>query len=209
MEDQSLISDIYLFIIDSDAEGYAHYGAVYKRKEGTSTKLAAKEIIGGSAQTNWTDATEQHAGAGLDMKFSSARDSLVFVFIRANRSSGQAADAQHDDVTYFGREVVADLQIAPRMQLARIIKNPLVYPEGNAQPWLCSFEMDVRKIRSELSSASSAAHVRFPVVFDFVDSDDGVSPVFKKPKSVNAADILDHGGIHPRGGSSMIIFEDQ
>ncbi|MGC6328588.1 hypothetical protein [Rhizorhabdus sp. FW153] len=210
--------NIFMFMLGNGNDGYAEVRAVFKRPSSGNRKQAWQDIELGNVEKDWNAAPLSHRAGGIDMAFVKAQPSLVFVAIigdhyhdAATRDEG-AAGRSHNSTTYFGEDIVRDLDVRGRPK-ASIISNVERHSlPGRRFPTVCSFEVNDARVSSELgTSAGAPTMTRFPIVFDFVDSDDGRSPVLKPPHqrsvSVPAASIfglLGHGGIHPRGGSSMI-----
>lgn len=210
-EKATVYDDIYLFVIANGKDEYAEFKEVYKRAAPAKHGTALVEIQDKSASADWNDVTGSCAAGGLDMRFSSARDCLVFVLI-ANQDPLLEKNFLHTSYTYFGPDIVTDLAVRG-MPSAKIISDCEPHGPDAKHPELCSFELRVKPAQDEMQRRPGADLIsRFPIVFDFVDTSDGISPVYKRPHrklAELAANIAPqspkgHGGIHPRGGSSMI-----
>jgi len=123
------------------------------------------------------------------------------------------------DVIKSGGEWISSIDVEniamahPAVAMAACIG--MRHPKWDERPIVVVVKKPGAAVTREMGAAEDDRPVtRFPIVFDFVDSDDGISPVFKKPRTAAGAravagDLarLGHGGIHPRGGSSLVIFE--
>lgn len=211
---------IFLYVLGDGAEEYADVVAVFKRKRPGNRKQAWDEIKNGEVETLWDVVPASKRASGIDMAFAASESCLVFVAISAGHSHEAEAEGEdtvglyHNATTYFGDKIVRALDIRGKLT-ASIIKDAKRHKlSRSGYHTVCSFVVDCDTVMDEIRATSGAGNMtRFPIVFDFVDSDDGRSPVFKKPHSNNrpapAASILarlGHGGIHPRGGSSLIII---
>jgi hypothetical protein len=137
---------------------------------------------------------------GLDMKFS--RNTKALVIIRIPFESNGVVE------TTFGEKMAVDLDVKRKPNMI-CIKNCDRHDFGTGEHKVCSFEIDMPRLLQEQEGASLHHPIsRFPIMFDFIDSD-GVSPVFKGThnRAALATNGVGHGGIHPRGGSSMIVIE--
>lgn len=146
------------------------------------------------------------------MRFTSAQDSLIFVQINNELHSSEEG-LRHTSQTYFGKEVVSDL-VVPNGPKVKTVSNCKLHGLDNKPPQLCSFELGIQTALNALQSQSGDDPItRFPVMFNFVDSGDNRSPVYKKPHKQNKIDprqpaiILGHGGIHPPNASSIIMLD--
>jgi hypothetical protein len=211
---QMVYNDIYMFVIANGKNEYAEFKKVYKRPSPANRAKALTEILDGSADARWTDVKGSCAGGGIDMRFSSAHDCLVFVWI-ANQEPLSEENLLHKSYTYFGADIITDLAVRG-MPVTKIISHCMPHGPDANYPELCSFELRMKPAQDEMQRRPHADLIsRFPVMFDFVDTGDGISPVYKRPhpKFVGpAANIAPqspkgHGGIHPRSGSSMIVIE--
>jgi hypothetical protein len=217
-EDSEMHENILLFMLGNDDCGYAEVKLVLKRAFPGTWEEAWQDIEQGTIEGSWEPAPSSHRAGGIDMAFDITQPCLAFVAISGDhhhetqtKSEGQAG-LLHEATTYFGKKIVRDLDIrggptTPIVKSAKRHKLP-----SSDYPTVCSFEVDSAGVLRELGSSAGASKItRFPIVFDFVDSDDGRSPVFKKPRPkceddpvVGIEAKLGHGGIHPRGGSSII-----
>jgi hypothetical protein len=205
MSEEAGSKDIYLFEIDNGASGFAEYVHVYRRDPSTTHAKALAEITGPALPKEWLNETEKHAAGDLDMQFAALGEALVFV-----RLPDQGALTE----TEFGKDVVIDLPIKggkPNI----IIREAQRYALADGMHRLCSFELDMPGTLATISRPNPAHKIaRLPIMFDFVDKSDGMSPVFKDPHRQghthdavgSSAPVLGHGGIHPRGGSSLILL---
>ena len=193
-------SNIYLCEISQPHSGFAKFGTIYKRKASGTRKEALSEIQ--SALSNWTKVTRAHTAGGLDMKFKVTQGpSLVFVAIP---SAGEGS------ATVFGKRVVVDADISgPKNH--EVVGSVMSHQDAYGRATICSFTIDLAKTVARFNEISGGHDfTRFPIVFDFVDMVDGVSPVFKSPHEHALFDktkALGHGGIHPPSVASMIIVE--
>jgi hypothetical protein len=212
---------IFLFVIGNSKnvadKGYAKVLTAFRRGSQGTLEEALKEIEQGDATKSWEPAASTHAPRGIDLAFDPAQPCLVFVAISGDHSHVQDAAEDgvvgplHDAATYFGDKIVTPLAIegmpeSPIITDAKQHKLP-----GSKHPTVCSFVVDASSALDKAKNAGSYA--RFPIVFDFVDSDDAISPVFKKPRPPKEPHapgtelpMLNHGGIHPPNGASMIEF---
>ncbi len=199
MSDEAGSMDVYLFEIGEDSEGFAKFVHVYHRHPSTTHEQALAEIQGLELLPDWKDETLSHASDALDMRFQGTTKAIIFV--RLPEKNGVA-------VTEFGKKVLIDLDIAPRIP-NNIVRKCRSFASHDGKHRLCSFELDVPAAVGAMRRPASGHQIsRLPIMFDFVDSDDGISPVFKKPHHhSSAAPVFGHGGIHPRGGSSLIVIE--
>ncbi|MBA4053053.1 MAG: hypothetical protein C0472_14485 [Erythrobacter sp.] len=213
-EDAKRHDDIYLFVIANGQDEYAEFKYVYKRPSPANRPKALTEILNGSADARWTDVKASCAAGGIDMRFSSAHDCLVFVWI-ANQEPLLEVNLLHKSYTYFGADIFTDLPVRGKPAAKIISHCELHGPDAN-YPELCSFELRLKPAQDEMQRRPYSDLIsRFPVMFDFVDTGDGISPVYKRPHPQfvgPAANVAPqgqkgHGGIHPRGGSSMIVIE--
>jgi hypothetical protein len=218
---QPIHKNIFLFVLGNGADGYAEVVEGFKRKEPGDRTQAWDEIKNGEVAKMWDVVPASQRAAGIDMAFAATEPCLVFVAISGDHSHETEVHAEdtvglfHNATTYFGTDIVKELAIRGKLT-ASIIKDAKRHKlPGSGYHTVCSFEVDcVTVMRVILATSGAGNMTRFPIVFDFVDSDDGRSPVFKKPRPnyrpASAAGILarlGHGGIHPRGGSSLIILE--
>lgn len=213
--------NIFLFVLRDDADGYAKVFKSFKRKQPGERAQAWAEIESGKVEQLWDIAPPSQHAVGIDMTFSATQSCLVFMAISGSHSHEAEADGEgavgpyHNATTYFGKRIVRALDISGT-PTASIIKDAKRHKlPGSGYYTVCSFAVDSVAVMREVGSTSGASTItRFPIVFDFVDSDDGRSPVFKKPdRAASPAsaegflDSLGHGGIHPPSGSSLIILE--
>ncbi|WAC25205.1 hypothetical protein [Blastomonas sp. SL216] len=219
-ENEQAHSDIFLFMLGNGDDGYAKVRTVLKRKTPGNRMEAWDEIEQGKVEDSWEIAPPIHCVGGIDMAFAAKQPCLVFVAISGDHSHAEEAEnggtvgSFHETTTYFGENIVAPMAIRGQPS-APIIKNLKRHklPSSNYHT-VCSFDVDGESALRELGSSSGAAIMtRFPIVFDFVDSDDGRSPVFKKPRrplqpasNQSSLVMFGHGGIHPPNGASMIEF---
>lgn len=217
-EIEQVHNDIFLFVLGNGDDGYAKIVAVFKRQQAGEWRQAWGEIEQGKIEESWDVAPPTHCAGGIDMALDATQPCLVFVAISGDHSHAESAGSEgtvglyHDATTYFGEDVVTE-QVVRGKPTASIIKDVKRHKlPGSGYHTVCSFEVDVADVLAELGPSPEARTMtRFPIVFDFVDSDDGLSPVFKKPrgepKPVSTASVLTmlgHGGIHPQSGSSII-----
>jgi hypothetical protein len=209
--------DVYLFEIDNGADGFARFVRVYQRHPSTTHDLAKKEIAGPKLPAEWYDVTGMHAAGGLDMRFAAYSRAVVFVRLP---NQGALTD------TEFGDYVVEDLKVQDRGR-CNIVRKCDRYASAGGKHLLCSFEIDIPETLSNMTRPPLSHRItRFPIMFDFVDASDNMSPVFKDPSrwaignvsdsaqttghdqddTIEAKPFFGHGGIHPRGGSSMILL---
>ncbi len=202
-------ANIFLFILGNGTGGYAEVTSAFRRKAPASRQQAWGEIESNWVREPlWGEVPPKLRPGGIDIALDANQASLVFVAIDNAHHHSKAADGgaeiglMHETVTYFGKNVVRELDICGKPQ-SPVIKDAKCHKRpGDTHDSVCSFEFDGVSVMSELGAAGAGTTVRFPIVFDFVDSDDGRSPVFKKP---NGLHIMNHGGIHPPTGSSLII----
>jgi hypothetical protein len=219
MSKDESFENILLFVIGNNVDdGYAEVQLVFKRSLPGSWKQAWEDMEQGRIEQCWKPAPSLHRAGGIDMAFDTTQPCLAFVAISGDHhhdtetKSDGSAGLLHEATTYFGKKIVRDLDIrggptTPIIKSAKRHKLPL-----SDYPTVCSFEVDSASVLRELGSSAGASKItRFPIVFDFVDSDDGRSPVFKKPRkksqnrpAMSIQAMLGHGGIHPRSGSSII-----
>jgi hypothetical protein len=223
-ESASVHEEIFLFVLGNDGDpaddGYAKVTGAFKRKSPGNRAEAWAEIEQGKTKTSWGIAASTHCPGGIDMAFGTAQPCLVFVAISGPQSHAKEASKDdiagplHDLTTYFGDQIVTPLAIRGIPKTSIITHAELHQLPGIKYPTVCSFVLDRKSAMTELGSSNDAGTLaRFPIVFDFVDSDDGISPVFKKPsRSKRSASpktdltMFGHGGIHPPNGASMIEF---
>lgn len=219
-EIEQVHNDVFLFEFGNGNNGYAKITKVLKRKKPSNWMEAWGEIEQGKSEASWDIAPPWHCAGGIDMAFGAAQPCLVFVAISGDHShaedakNGSAVAPYHETTTYFGDHVVTPLTIRGKPE-ASIINNVQLHKmPGSDYHTVCSFVVDGESVLREIGESSAAGKItRFPIVFDFVDSDDGRSPVFKKPllppqpaSTASGLARLGHGGIHPPSGSSMIEF---
>lgn len=206
MSEEAGSKDNYLFEIDNGPSGFAEYVHVYHRHPPTTHAKALAEITGPALPKEWLDETEKHAAGDLNMQFAVLGEALVFV-----RLPDQGALTE----TEFGEDVVIDLKVKGGKP-GTIIRKSHRYALADGMHRLCYFELDMPGTLAAIHRPNSTHKVaRLPIMFDFVDKSDGISPVFKDPHrhghthgaAGSGAAKLGHGGIHPRGGSSLIILE--
>ena len=196
----AVYTNIYLCEISQPHSGFAKFGTIYKRKTSGTRKEALSEVL--TARSKWTKVTRAHTAGGLDMKFKvTDGPSLVFVTIP---STGEGS------ATVFGKRVVVDADISgPKDH--EVVGSVMSHTDANGRATICSFTIDLAKTVARFNNISGGHDfTRFPIVFDFVDMVDGVSPVFKSPHEHALFDktkALGHGGIHPPSVASMIIVE--
>jgi hypothetical protein len=216
--------EIFLFVLgnskDKADNGYAKVMAAFRRKSPGNWKEAWEEIKQLQVPTLWGTADTAHCPGGIDMAFGTGQPCLVFVAID-NPGASHPHDAAEDRAigplhhvtTYFGDKIVAPLPI--RGIPDNLITDPMLHLMPNSKyPTVCSFVLGATSASSEGGSPGEASTLaRFPIVFDFVDSDDGRSPALKKPSGSKRSaspetefPMLNHGGIHPPNGASMIEF---
>lgn len=193
-------TNIYLCEISQPHSGFAKFGTIYKRKASGTRAEALSEIS--KPLSNWTKVTRAHRAGGLDLKFKVTEGpSLVFVVIP---SAGEGSR------TVFGKRVVVDADISgPKDH--EVVGNVMSHKDAYGRDTICSFTIDLAETVKRFNAISGGHDfTRFPIVFDFVDMIDGVSPVFKSPHDhalFDEAKALGHGGIHPPSVASMIIVE--
>jgi hypothetical protein len=205
-------------VLGNGADGYAEVVEGFKRKQPGDRMQAWDEIKNGKVAKLWDVVPASQRAAGIDMAFAATESCLAFVAISGDHSHEAEKDGEdsvgllHNATTYFGDHIVRALDIRGSLTTS-IIKHAERYKlPGSGYHTVCSFEVDIANVLAELRASSNVGKIsRFPIVFDFVDSDDDRSPVFKKPRgnpkpasTTSLLARLGHGGIHPRGGSSII-----
>lgn len=191
--------EIYLFEIVQPDAGYATFEAVYKRRAAGKLQDALDEITSGNFPITWDEVKSKCAPSDLDMCFAPDTEALVFVTL-PGLDGGKG--------TVFGDKTVVDLDVK-RKGSSRVIRSQKRHPKGATAHTICSFEIDLGPVVGEIGAmAGGHAIAQLPIMFDFVDLPDEVSPVFKDRHGtpLNEVGPLGHGGIHPRGGSSMILL---
>ncbi len=192
--------DVYLFEIENGAGGFAEFAHVYLRDPPTTCGQALKEITGSQLPKDWRPVTGTQAVKDLDMRLPASSKALVFVRLP---DQGELTE------TEFGENVVMDLQVEGAKP-NNIIRNPSRYASPDGKQRLCSFELDIPDTLAKIPRSNAGHKVtRLPIMFDFIDKSDGMSPVFKDGHKHNAGgsgSFIGHGGIHPSSGSSLIIL---
>jgi hypothetical protein len=211
-ETARIYTNIYLCEIAQPHTGFAEFGAIYKRKSGGTQNEALDDILKNrpdwTNQTDWKNVTSAHGAGGLDLKFNSSEGTgLVFVTIPIGSVTGSK--------TLFGVKGVVDLDVrGPRGH--KVVSNVTSHHDENRLYSICSFEIDLAATRGRFNQRpGQQSALRFPIMFDFVDTIDGVSPAFKPPHEhafliktmVNDVEMLTHGGIHPPSASSVISID--
>ena len=203
--------EIYLFIVGEDGEGFAEFSYAYRRKTWTSLADAIADVKQSSdpAQPPTSDwqSKKNHSARGLDLNFPDNTQALVFVLLPGAGS--------HSNVTAFGKRVVKDLNV-PNNNPGNIVRQERRHQLVDNGPYLlCSFELDIGNSLETIGRSTTGHRIsRRPIMFDFVDSDDNRSPVFKEPhKHFDGPDVhhekerFGHGGIHPPSASSFILVD--
>jgi hypothetical protein len=191
---------IYLFEIGRGLNGFAKFTRVYERKSLVAHTEAKDEVMASRLNQNWTRAIGgKYTAGGLNMRFSAKEKALVFVRLPENEPF---------TVTEFGSKIAVDLDVAGSAQ-NNIVRECQRFANTERMHLVCSFALDVPAALARIDQTTDGNRIgRLPIMFDFVDKNDGISPVFKgrHQHSIHIP-VFGHGGIHPRGGSSMIILE--
>lgn len=204
-DENKTFSSIYLFVIDQPEDGFAAYSDIYLRKNATIAD-ALKAVT--SDVSSWDRYPDSEKLDGLDMKFKGNGETLVFVKLPDRLQGNQ--------LTSFRAAALKDLLEIARPGLDSIIQNAGRHQDQHGDYTICSFTLDLTGIKANIRSAKLGNDcISFPVMFDFVDSNDGISPVFKvpEPHSSNVSGtkdvigIITHGGIHPPRAASSILVE--
>ncbi len=178
---------IFLFTIEQPKSGFAKFASVLKREDAGTRRAALEEIKSGRASKGWTDKTCEHDAGDLNMKFACDMEALIFVQISPDKPK-----------TVFGPKKVADVDIERKG--ATIVANSQLHPIGSEPARLCSFEIKLGDVLSDMGSGRQNVG-RLPIMFDYVDTDTGLSPVLK---GSHDHPIISHGGIHPPTATTMI-----
>lgn len=216
-ETANIHDSIYLFFVGNEPSSYARIVRSYRRKTPATRDQAWEDIESSKAEVSWEELPSAKDVSGIDIVLPAGKASLVFVVLLEEYREVQAgsedqADILHIATTYFGDEMVRQLEIRgnPKTPLIKQAESHQLPKSDYAT--VCSFEVDSPAVMGELGPNSPIS--RFPIVFDFIDSDDGISPVFKKPhghKHSSADEAISpffgHGGIHPPSGASMIVLQ--
>lgn len=199
---EDMHENIFLFEIVQPEVGFAKFGNVHKRRRPATRRAAADEIKRGAVSELWQDVKSTHDGQNLDMRFARNTQGLVFVQLPTKNSN-----------TVFGHDAVRDLAVK-RKGSKKIVRQCNFYSEDSKPPRLCSFEINIGDVVFDIGTDAEAI-TRLPIMFDFVDFPEEVSPVFKAHdhklrgpdhKANKARGSRDgHGGIHPPSGSSLIL----
>lgn len=190
--------NIYLFKIGRGLNGFAKFTRVYERKSLVTHKEVKDEVMASSLNQNWTRVVAgKNTAGGLNMRFPAKEKALVFVRLPENEPF---------TVTEFGSKIAVDLDVAGSAQ-NNIVRDCERFETAEGMHLVCSFALDVPAVLARIGQPSDGHRIaRLPIMFDFVDRSDGLSPVFKdRHQHPLAAPVFGHGGIHPRGGSSLII----
>lgn len=204
---------IYLFVVGEDINGFAEMSYAYQRNTSVSLPDAIAEIKESSAldqppTSDWQPKPD-HSASGLNMTFPDATTALVFV--RLPHPSGP-------NVTEFGARAVKDLDVAsanPGNIVRRAQRHKM---EKNREYLLCSFQLDIEDSLNTIGRSTGGHRIsQLPIMFDFVDTKDRKSPVFKDPHKhfdgsdaqyeAEVTDGMGHGGIHPPSASSFILVD--
>lgn len=197
---------IFLFDIHTGNDGFAEFVEVHQREPIIPLNEAVGEIERVSPPDyqlpeKWRkEEIDSYAAGGLDMRFDECTKALVFVRLPYK---------EEDLTTEFGENVVVDLHL-PHDIPGNIVREcrRLALTEGGLH-LLCSFELDLGDSLNVMRRPTTGHPIsRLPIMFDFVDRDDHVSPVYKDPHHHKAAGedpVIGHGGIHPPSAASMIV----
>ncbi|MCA3077680.1 MAG: hypothetical protein ING71_02665 [Rhodocyclaceae bacterium] len=205
LNENNTFSSIYLFVVNQPEDGFAAYSDIFMRKNATIAE-ALKAVT--SDVSSWDRCPDSGKLDGLDMKFKGDEETLVFVKL-PDRLQG-------NKFTSFRTTALKDLLELARPGLDGIIQFAGRHQDKHGDYTICSFMLDLKGINSNISAAKLRnGRVRFPIMFDFVDSNDGISPVFKDPEphsnnvslTKDVVGIFTHGGIHPPRAASFITVE--
>lgn len=185
-EQEKIHKNIFLFTIEQPKGKYAKFASVHKRIDSGTLRDALDEVESGPPSKGWMDKTSEHDGGDLNMKFARDMEALIFVQLPTLDSS-----------TVFGQKKVADVDIERKG--AKIVANSRLHTIGSEPPRLCSFEIKLRQVLSQMGSREQVG--RLPIMFDYLDTDTDLSPVLNG--SHDDANIS-HGGIHPPTATTMI-----
>ena len=194
MAEQAKIYPIaYFFSIENDSEtGYACFFSVYELEDVTRT-VARNEITGGNPSAQWKDVTSKIPNRGFTMHVREKTQVLIFVQLPTRKNSP----------TVFGSKKAVDVDVKSKLTNP-VVQNCKTYPDDDGRHLLCCFEIDTDKAAAKVGLPKGEVE-RLPIMFDFVDTGDDVSPVFRGGHA-----HFGHGGIHPPTATTMIeLIEDQ
>lgn len=195
--------NIFYYRVSDDISSFAYWHEARSTHSDIGAMWNLLELGVAPDISGWTSVIS--LPTDLDVKIDGTDPALIIVEIPESTGPNQ---------THFGRSApVQPLEIAGLRGGAggRVIRRSATYPRSSSQPLLASFEVHPAQTRNEVRHHHPHAGddhnlVRFPFAFNFIDSADGVSPVMKHHHSAGGLP-KNHGGIHPRGGTSLIIIE--
>lgn len=200
----------YYFEIGQGTDEWASYVAV-KTKDLKRDVADEVEALMRGDFSGWTDdhAIVEWGSANLDIDFAGQVEADL-IFSITNPTSTNA--------TYFDKNDPLETVKIKGMARAKVIRDCATYPKNASSPVWASAKVDFAAtrmdIRNEYPKAEEGGHriSRFPFMFNFIESESGVSPFMKSGHHVHTvADDQDagfapmvHGGIHPRDPTNCL-----
>ena len=185
---------VYFFKIDDDNKtGYSYFCSVHERERATRSS-ALDDIVNERVETQWTDVTSNHTRGGFSMFISRKTQALIFIQLPTRKLN----------TIVFGSRGTADLDVKSKLTNP-FIQGCKTYPydsDGSGRHLLCGFEINTAGASAKVGLPEEKVE-RLPIMFDFVDTNTGVSPVFLGKHA-----HVTHGGIHPPTATTMIELTD-